>query len=118
MKVLVFKKLWMFLLTLTFLMSSKINSNADVLSLIDALTDEEVRIIHRALSNKCQVDWKKEFKLNTPYRKEKTRKVLDFLTAVYATKMAKSKQETLDYLKNFYVEEGSESDPIKLQYKE
>lgn len=118
MKILILKKFWMFLLTLTFLMSSKINSNADVLSLIDALTDEEVRIIHRALSNKCQVDWKKEFKLNTPYRKEKTRKVLGFLTAVYATKMAKSKQETLDYLKNFYVEEGSESDPIKLQYKE
>lgn len=108
----------MFLLTLTFLISSKVHSNADVLSLIDSLTDGEVRIIHRALSNKCQVDWKKEFKLNTPYRKEKTRKVLDFLTAVYATKMAKSKQETLDYLKNFYVEEGSESDPIKLQYKE
>lgn len=99
-------------------MNSKINSNADVLSLIGALTDEEVRIIHRALSKKCQVDWKKEFELNTPYRKEKTRKVLDFLTAVYAMKMEKSKKEIVDRLQNLHKQESSRLDSSKLQYKQ
>jgi hypothetical protein len=99
-------------------MSSKINSNADVLSLIDKLNNEEVRIIHRALNNKCQVDWEKEFKLNTSNRKKKTRKVLDFLTVVFAMKMAKSEQKTLDCFQSFYAEESSELDPIKLQYKQ
>lgn len=116
MKILILKKFWMFLLTLSFLIVSKVNTNADPLSLISSLTDEEVRIIHRALNNKCQVDWKKEFKLNTTNRKEKTRKVLDFLTAVYAMKMTKSERETLDCLQSFYAEESSEPDPIKLQF--
>ena len=92
MKVLILKKFWIFLLTLTFLASLGFNTNADVLSLIGALTNEEVRIIHRALNRKGQVDWKKEFKLNTTNRKEKTRKVLSFLSAVYAEKMEKSKK--------------------------
>lgn len=118
MKVLILKKIWVFLLPLTFLTSLGFNTNADVLSLIDSLTNEEVRIIHRALNKKGQVDWKREFKLNITNRTEKTRKVLSFLTAVYAEKMEKSKQECLDYLKSFYAEGSSESDPSKLQYKQ
>ncbi|MBX9621709.1 MAG: hypothetical protein K2X28_06770 [Alphaproteobacteria bacterium] len=117
MKVLILKKFWVFLLPLTFLISSGVNTNADVLRLISVLTDEEVRIIHRALNNKCQVDWKKEFKLNTPNREGKTRKVLDFLTTVYAMKIEKSKREVFDYFQSFYAEESSVSDPSKSQYK-
>ncbi len=94
----------MFSLTIILLINSIHSTNADLLSSIDSFNEEGVKIILRALNHKCQVNWERDFRLNTPNRREKTRKVLEFLNAVYTEKKQKLDQEQLYYLTTFYTE--------------
>ncbi|MBY0502012.1 MAG: hypothetical protein K2P93_08460 [Alphaproteobacteria bacterium] len=104
MKILILKKVCVFSLTIGLLINSIIPTNADFLSSIDSLNGEEVKIILRALNNKCQVNWERDFRLNTPHRKERSRRVLEFLNVVYTERQLRLDQEQLDYLATFYKE--------------
>lgn len=114
MKLLILKKLGVFLFMSIFLISSAVNTNADWHDLIDSLNQDEVKIILRALNHKCQVNWERDFRLNTSNRREKTRKVLEFLNAVYTEREKKLDREQLCYLTNFYAEREKTLNPEEL----
>lgn len=117
MKVLILKKIWIFLLTLTVLISLGINTNADLRSLIDPLTDDELGIILGALNSRFQVNWKRKFRLTDLSDRKKSLKILNFLVAVNDTRKIRSDREILHYLEGFCAEENPESNPSKLLYK-
>lgn len=117
MKVLILKKFWIFLLTLTALISLGINTNADLRNLIDPLTDDELGIILGALNSRFQVNWKRKFRLTDLSDRRKSLKVLNFLVAVNDTRKIRSDREILHYLEGFCAEENPESNPSKLLYK-
>ncbi|MDK3155066.1 hypothetical protein QPK87_00485 [Kamptonema cortianum] len=76
----IIKTCFVFLLMMTFLISSAVAIKTQE-ELLEALDLEDTRVILRALNNKFKVDWS-SVKSNHPKHREETQKILNFLTFI------------------------------------